>query len=192
MRKTVLLLLAVCVGIATDASGQSQRVRREPRVYLVLSDGIALSGGGQTIGNSNGLSQYMRISGVLGMTDSHGLEVSAIRLQEIIPVNKSVDDPAATDPHADGLILSYASITRQRGGGFPAVLSFGGGVLRRPTNDPEVDRETWGLQVGIESDMYRPRVDWADLSAGLRLLMMPGNERRYLYNIAITVGIRIG
>lgn len=194
MRRNRFLLLAMLcamVVITTTASAQDWRAQRTPRAYLVFSEGLGISGGGALTGQS-GLSQFLRVSGVVGIRNTHGIELSAIHVREVLPVAKLFDDPILNNPRADGLILSYASLSPQREGGFPSILSIGGGVLRRPTNDPAKDRETWALHVGLESDLFKPPVDWADLSAGMRLLVMPGTNKRQLYVLAVTFGVRLG
>lgn len=185
-----LSLLLVAVG-AASADAQAPRFVRSPRLYLTLSDAIGVTGGGN-VKSVTGLSQMMRVSGVFGFNLSHGVELSAIRVQELSPVPKRTSDPLGNDPRADGLLLSYASLAQVRGGGFPTLMSFGGGVLRRPTLTPGEHRETWGAQVGFETILSPLPVNWSDLSAGGRLLLMPGSDKTVIYMLAIGLGIRIG
>ena len=189
MRRTgFLVVAALCLSGAT-AAAQVGGVAREPRAFLVFSDGISITSGGSPTGRS-GLSQYFRVSGVLRVYGHRGLEVSAIRIQDLVATSRFIDPKA--NPEADGLLLSYASLTRQRGGGFPSVFSIGGGVVTRATADPAVDRRSWAIQAGFESDLTRLPVSWADLTAGARLLVMPGSIDRNVYIAALTFGIRVG
>jgi hypothetical protein len=190
MHRFRFLLLVLCVLAATDAaSAQDRGLRRGPRAWLVLSDGLGVTGGG--ISGASGLSQLFRVSGVAALSNAHGIELSALRIQEVYPAAHRFDNPELNLPEADGLILSYASLAR-RGSAIPSVFSVGGGVLRRPSNDPLKDRHTWGAQLGLESDLADLPVDWADLSAGARVVVMPASNNRYLYMLAVTLGVRIG
>lgn len=192
MRRNRFLLLATLsatLALAARSDAQAGRLqRRSPRAYLVLSDGIGVSSGGLVGGSS--LVQYFRAGAAARIYGSHGAELSAIRIQDIFP-EQGLRDPSNT-VDVDGLILSYAGFAPQRGGGFPSVFSIGGGVVRHRTDGTGKGRETGAVQLGLEGDLWKPPVEWADVSTGLRVLIMPGSQGRQAYVIALTFGIRLG
>src|SRR6266850_4296565 len=155
MRRAGILLAALC---ASPAVARAQRFPRQsdmPRAWVVISDGVGPSGGG--LSGQTGLSQLYRASLTAAITSSAGIEVSALRIQEIYPANKQFNDPALNSPKADGLTLAFASLSRdgprER---FPASAVIGGGVLRRPTNDSTKTKVTGGLMAGLEAHLWGP------------------------------------
>jgi hypothetical protein len=192
MRRASLLFVALL--LAPAAVARAQRFILEPdvpRAWLVLSDGVGPNGGG--LSNSSGLVQLFRASGTVAVTPTVGVEVSALRVQEIYPANKLFNDPALNSPIADGLTLAVASLTAEGDRtGFPASFVLGGGVMRRPTNDPTKKKLTGGFMAGIEAGLWRPTVDWVDAAAGARLILMPSANHHQIYMLALTLGLRFG
>jgi hypothetical protein len=188
MRRNRLLLLAILVpSIFTTRSAAAQYRRRPaplPRAWVVLSDGIGITGGG--VSKGTGLSQLYRVSGVLNVANGHGVEVSAVRIQPVV-----FDKPLINTTQSDGLAFSYASLSRY-GPGLPVTASIGGVLLRRPTADPDRHILTGGGQLGFESSFQQLGANWADLSAGARVIVMSAGNRRLLYLLAITFGVRLG
>jgi hypothetical protein len=167
------------------------REPRLPRAWLVLSDGVGRNAGG--ISNSSGLVQLFRASGTVAVTPTVGVELSALRTQVIYPANRLLNDPALNSPKLDALTLAFASLTREDDHTrFPGSAVLGGGVMRRPTNDPTTSRLTGGVMAGIESGLWKPDADWVDATAGLRLILMPSTNHRQIYILALTLGIRFG
>ena len=188
-----LLAFLVCATLAIPArsSAQYERPTRTRRAWLVLSDGVGLNGGG--LSGTNGLVQLFRGSGVVAITQSLGIEATAIRIQEVFPATKLVNDPTRNSPRADGLFASLAQFTSDGPRrGFPSLASIGGGVVRRPTNDPTRTRLTGAVQAGVESSIWTPANDWADVTGGLRLILMPAGDRHQIYVLGLTFGIRAG
>jgi hypothetical protein len=184
-----LSILLAMVAVTSTASAQDYSTRRTPRASLVISDGLGVNAGG--VASPGSLWQLFRVSGVVAIVGHHGVEVSAMRAQELLTADSRINDPSGT-VKGDGLFLSYARLSPQRGGGFPGVFSLGAGLVRRATSDPGTDRDTWGFQAGLESDLFTPAVEWADFTAGARMLAMPSNTDRRAFLVAITLGIRIG
>src|SRR5258708_2826578 len=166
MRRDRFILIAVFC--ATPAIARAQIFPREPdfpRAWLVLSDGVGRNAGG--ISNSSGLVQLFRASGTVAVTRTVGFELSALRTQVIYPANRLLNDPALNSPKLDALTLAFASLTREdEHTRFPGSAVLGGGVMRRPTNDPTTSRLTGGIMAGIESGLWRPDAEWFDATAG--------------------------
>lgn len=192
MRRDRFILIAVCC--ASPAIAWAQIFPREPdapRAWLVLSDGVGRNAGG--ISNSSGLVQLFRASGTVAVTPKVGVELSALRTQVIFPANRLFNDPSLNSPKLDALTLAFASLTSENDHTtFPGSAVIGGGVFRRPTNDPTSNRLTGGVMAGIESGLWRPAADWVDATAGLRLILMPSSNHRQIYILALTFGIRVG
>ena len=68
----------------------------------------------------------------------------------------------------------------------------GGGVMKRPTNDPTKTRLTGGFMAGLEANLWQPSFERADLTAGGRLILLPSASHHQLYIIALTIGLRFG
>jgi len=192
MRRDRFLLVAVLCAIPTIARGQ--RFIPEPetaRAWLVLSDGAGPNGGG--LSNSSGLVQLFRASGTVAVTPTLGVEVSALRIQEIYPANKLFNNLALNSPEADGLVVALASLTRDGPRAkFPASAVLGGGVMRRPTNDSTRKHLTGGVMAGLEAGLWTPSIDWVDVTAGGRLFLMPSANHHQLYVFVLTLGFRFG
>jgi hypothetical protein len=191
-RQTSLAAILLMLAAAMTASGQFQRpTPRAHRAWLTLSDGIGPSGGGIT--GSSGLSQLLRAAATVNVASDYGFELMALRIQETFPARKLLSDPTLNSPRADGVMLSFAQLNPDgRGRGFPASAVLGGGVVQRPTNDPDKKHLTGAFQLGVEGNVWRPPVSWADASMGLRAILMPSGNRRQIYLIALTMGIRVG
>lgn len=189
-RTLVLLILVGLLATGATASAQGQGIRRSPRAYLTLSDGIGVNSGNGI--SSGSLWQLFRGSGVFAITPNHGIEITALRAQELAAAQQRFNDRASS-VKGDGLFLSYARFDPRRGGGFPGTLSVGGGVMRRPSLDVGgPDRETWGALIGFENNVLTPRVSWADFALGARILAMPAAVKRQTVLITLTFGMRIG
>jgi hypothetical protein len=192
MRRDRVILIAVLCALPATAWAQIfPRDPDVPRAWLVLSDGVGRNAGG--ISNSSGLVQLFRASGTVAVTPSIGLELSALRTQVIYPANRLLNDPALNSPKLDALTLAFASLTREDDHtSFPGSAVIGGGVMRRPTNDPSKNKLTGGIMGGIESGLWKPASDWVDATAGLRLILMPSTNHRQIYILALTLGARFG
>lgn len=163
-----------------------------PRGWIVLSDGAGPSGGG--LSGATGLSQLYRASLTGVLTPTAGIEVSALRIQEIYPANKRFNDPALNSPKSDAVTLAYAALSRDGPNErFPASAVIGGGLFRRPTNDPAKTRLTGGLMAGLEGQLWRPgATDHLDFTGGGRVVVLPSASHHQLYIIALTLGLRFG
>ena len=193
MRHRVLALLVVIasLGSATTGFAQGRAQRRVPRAYLSLSDGVGVNAGGAQL-SSGSLWQGFRASGVLAITPTRGVELSAVRVQQLVPV-KSVIDDRGSSVKGDGAFLSYAALDPRRDGGFPTAFSIGAGVMRRPSVEVGgEDRDTWAIQLGAETSIARPSFDWADVTAGARVIGMPAASHRQSLVVLINFGIRVG
>ena len=192
-RKRFLSVSLLCATLVIPArsSAQFERPVRSRRAWLVVSDGVGPNGGG--LQGTTGLVQLFRASGIVAVTPTLGVEVTGLRIQELFPGLKVLNDPALNSPRADGVFAALAQFNRDGPGrGFPALASLGGGVVRRPTNDSTKKRLTGAIQVGIESSLWRPSVDWVDATGGLRLILMPAGNRHQIYILALTLGLRVG
>ena len=193
MRRPQLLAVLLCTTtLATSAVAQFQPPPQQPpRIWFGFSDGFGPSGGG--ISGSTGLSQLFRATGTVAITQNVGVELTALRIQESFPATKLLSDPTLNSPRADGILASFAQLSAEgRGRRYPSVASIGGGVARRPTNDPTKTRLTGAFQLGVESSVWRPPVSWFDTSMGLRVVLMPSTSHRMLYMLGLTLGIRAG
>jgi hypothetical protein len=193
MRRHTLLaaaLLSTTFAAAAAAQYQPPPPRRH-LAWITLTDGVGPSGGG--LSGSTGLSQLFRAAATVNIVSDYGLEIDAMRIQEIMPTTKLLTDPTLNSPRADGIFASFAQFAAEgRGRGFPAIASIGGGVVRRPTNDPDKTRLTGAFQLGVEGSLWRPPVNWFDATAGLRLVLMPTGNGRRIYLVALTMGLRAG
>lgn len=189
MRRAVVLAVLALTTAFASAEAQS-RGRRSPRLFATVSDGLGVGSGG-TVTGGTGLAQMMRAGAVARVYGTHGLDLSAVRIQMVIPANSQFEDPEYNDPSGDALILSYAGMRTPRGGGFPSVFTIGGGVVRRKTS-LATDKETWAARIGFDGEsMLRP-TEWLDANISAHLLVMPGRDRRQMYTAALSVGFRIG
>jgi hypothetical protein len=194
MRRVHLLTICSLLGIsltASSATAQRGRVRATPRAWLEVGDGIGVNSGGGAL-TSGSLWQLFRAAGVLAISRDHGIEVSAMRGQELVPVQQRLFDPRTT-VKGDAVFLSYTHFDRLRDGGIPTTLSIGPGVMRRaPLDIGGPDRETWAAQAGVETNVYNPPVGWADLAVGLRVLVVPGMPKRQAALLTLSFSLRAG
>jgi hypothetical protein len=160
-----------------------------PRAWIVVSDGVGPSGG--SVAGTTGFSQFMRASAALVIHRNLGAEAGVLRIQEVVPAAKVVNDRVQNDPRADGVFVSLAQFSREGSGRLPALGSIGGAVLRRPTNTAGVTRLTSGITGGIESQLADPFRSRLDMTAGVRAILMPGGNHRQLYVLALQMGLRL-
>lgn len=196
MRRSMIVALAcltssIALSAEAQEDGLSRRMLREPRAFFVLSDGLGIGSGG-TLGGSTGLAQMMRAGGAVRIAGVHGLDLSAVRLQMVVPSNSQFNDPEFNDPSGDALFLSYGTFSAPRGGGFPSVFTIGGGVMRRRTSDLSAKRETWAVRAGYDAESLVAPTEWMDVNVSFHLVVMPGRERSKMYVAAISLGVRIG
>ncbi len=184
MRLLLLLLL-----VSASLAGAQGRVYPERRHFIVLSDAIGTATGGFVGGTT--ILQAMRVSGVVTVYGSHGLDVTAARLQTIFPPGGRVNDYEFANPKGDALILSYAQLHRTRARGFPNQATIGAGVIRRQTSEPGRTRDTWVARLGYDADAFW-RADHLDAGAGFNIYLMPSNESNLVYIATLGVLIRIG
>lgn len=189
-RFTFLAILFALAAAPTMARAQFIPQPRRPRIWLVLSDGAGPTGGG--VANQNDLIQLLRASATVAVTQSVGVEISALRVQQIFIGSKQFNDPSLTSAEADGLAVSFASLGRDPRDTYPSSVVFGGTLLRRPTIDPNKTRLTGGIMAGIEAGMWTPSVNWFDATAGGRLILMPAAYHHPVYLFALTFGLRFG
>src|SRR4051812_32603118 len=187
---TLLVLLSAIV-VAPVASAQFIPQPRQPRIWLVLSDGLGPTGGG--VASSNDLIQLFRASATVSITPAIGIETSAIRIQQVFIGSRQFSDPSLTSAEADGLSVAVASLARDGPRNtFPSSLVLGGTLLNRPTNDPNKKRLTGGIMAGIEGNLWSPSAGWFDTVAGGRLILMPATYHHPLYLFALSLGVRFG
>src|ERR1044071_9328261 len=85
MRKAVLFLALVAAG--AQAQG---RIYPEKKAFLVLGEALATGAGGPLGGTT--LMQAMRVSAVTAIHGSHGIDVTATRLQTFLPPGGRAND----------------------------------------------------------------------------------------------------
>ena len=188
-RSIALAVLCLTSTIALSADAQS-RARRTPRAFFTLSDGIGVASGG-TISAGTGLSQTIRVGGVVRVTGNHGLDLSAVRIQMIVPAGGQFSDQDFRDPSGDAIFLSYAALDIPRGGGFPAALTIGGGAIRRRTGNLD-SRESWAARLGFDGESLWRLQEWADANVSAHLILMPGRDNSQMYTATVSLGFRIG
>jgi hypothetical protein len=181
------LLLLVLLG-SSLASAQG-RVYPERRHYIVLGDAIGTAAGGFLSGTT--ILQAMRLSAVATLYGSHGVDVTALRLQTLFPPGGRVNDLEFSNPKSDALILSYANLNRTRARGFPNQSSVGFGVARRQTSEPGRTRDTWIARVGYDADPFK-RWDHLDTGVGINIFLMPATTNDLVYIASLGFYIRIG
>jgi hypothetical protein len=191
MRRRSIVLAVLCLTsmFALSADAQS-RGRRTPRAFFTVSDGIGVASGG-TISAGTGLSQTMRVGGVVRVVGNHGLDLSAVRIQMIIPAGGQFSDQDFRDPSGDAIFLSYAGLNTPRGGGFPAAFTVGGGAIRRRTGNADT-RESWAARIGFDGESLWELREWADANVSAHLIVMPGRDDSQMYTATISLGFRIG
>ena len=189
LHRHIALVLCLTSTLAISAEGQTRGLRT-PRAFFTISDGIGVASGG-TISAGTGLSQTIRVGGVVKVLGNHGLDLSAVRIQMIIPAGGQFSDQDFRDPSGDAIFLSYAALATPRGGGFPAVFSVGGGAIRRRTGNADT-RESWAARLGFDGEsIWRPS-QWMDANVSAHLILMPGRDDSQMYTATISLGFRIG
>jgi hypothetical protein len=188
-RSIVLAALCLASVIALDAGAQS-RARRSPRAFFTISDGLGVGTGGALNGGV-GLSQMMRVGGAVRVYRGSGFDLSAVRVQMILPTEGRFSDPEIRSPAGDGLFLSYGSFMPRRGGGFPSVFTLGPGVMSRKRGDGS-KLETGAIRVGFDGESMNRLTEWMDLNVSAHLIVMPARDKRQMYTAALSLGFRIG
>jgi hypothetical protein len=175
--------------LGSSLAGAQGRVYPERRHYIVLGDAIGTAAGGFLSGTT--ILQAMRLSAVATLYGSHGVDVSAMRLQTLFPPGGRVNDLEFSNPKSDALILSYANLNRTRARGFPNQSSIGFGVARRQTSEPGRTRDTWIARVGYDADPFK-RWSHLDTGVGINIFVMPATQKDVVYIAAIGLYIRTG
>jgi hypothetical protein len=191
MRRLSLVLAALTLGaaVARDADAQA-RTRRSPRAFFTISDGLGVGTGGALNGGV-GLSQMMRVGGAVRVRGGSGLDISAVRVQMVLPTDGRFSDPEIRSPAGDGLFLSYGSFKPRRGGGFPSVFTLGPGVMSRKRGDGS-KLETGAIRIGFDGETMNRLTEWMDFNVSAHLIVMPARDRRQMYTAALSLGFRIG
>lgn len=183
MRKAILLLL-----IASTAAAQG-RVYPEKKAFLVVGEALGTGAGGVLGGTT--LMQAMRVSAVVTIADGRGIDLTATRLQAILPSKRIGTDFEYANPEADVLVLSYAALGRSRARGIPNEMSIGMGVARRNTAEAGRTRDTWVARVGYDSDPFS-RWGHADAGISFHAFLMPTNTNSLVYVATLGLFFRIG
>jgi hypothetical protein len=183
MRK-VFLLLAVA-----SVAGAQGRIYPERKHFLVLGEALSTAAGGPLGGTT--LLQAMRVSAVATIRGSHGIDVTATRLQTFLPPSGRANDYEYGNPEGDALVVSYAALGKSRARGFPNQLSIGAGVIRRNTSEPGRTRDTWVGRAGYDSDPFS-RWSHADAGVSFHAFFMPANPGALLYVATLGLYFRIG
>ena len=183
LKKAVALLF-----LATVAAAQG-RVYPEKKAFIVLGEAIGTGAGGVLGGTT--LMQAMRVSAVVSVADGRGIDLTATRLQAILPSNRIGTDLEYANPEADVLVLSYAMLGRSRARGIPNELSIGGGVARRNTAQAGRTRDTWVARLGYDSDPFA-RWGHADTGVSFHAFLMPTNTNSLVYVATLGLYFRIG
>jgi len=133
----------------------------------------------------------MRASAVVGIRGDFGLDVSATRLQTIIPPGGRTNDLEFANPQGDALTLSFVQFGRSRARGIPSALAIGGGVIRRKTSEAGRTRDTWVARAGYDSDPFWRRAH-SDAGVGFHMFLMPANANSMVYIATLGLFFRIG
>jgi len=135
--------------------------------------------------------QVMRLSGVVTVRGEHGIDITAARMQTMIPPGGRLNDLEFSNPKGDAVIVSYANLSPTRARGIPAELTIGGGVARRRTSQPGRTRETWIGSLGYDGD---PFVRWPhdDAGIGFHIYLMPASANNLVYTATLGLFFRIG
>ena len=194
-RSVVRAVLALLGSLALSAEAQEPRGRvwPTPRAFFVLSEALATGAGG-VLNNSTTIMHVMRVSGVARITGIHGVDLSAARMQTIFPSRSRLNELERANPEGDALILSYAQMHRTRAGGFPSILSFGGGIARRQTSEAGRTRDTWIARIGYDtdpSDSFRFS-NHMDATVSFNAYVMEASGNSVVYVAALGFSLRIG
>lgn len=146
-----LLWLGTALVAIGDVHAQGTRAAPKWRELFTVSDGIGTGGGG-ALNNGTQFLQVMRASAAV-LRGRHGVEVTALRLQEIFGQPRGFTDREFANTEGDGATLSYLRAVRNRSG-TPSVLALGGGVIRRETSEAGRTRDTWLARVGYDTDPF--------------------------------------
>ena len=181
-----LLILLLCLAATANAQG---RVYPEKKAFFVLGESLATGTGGPL--GSTTLLQAMRASVVVGLRGGRGIDLTATRLQTMVPSSGRGTDLEYANPEGDALVLSYASLGRTRARGMPNELSLGAGVIRRNTSEAGRTRDTWVARFGYDADPFT-RWTHSDVGAGFHAFFMPSNTNSLVYVATLGLYFRIG
>ena len=181
--------LAIAFVIGTGTAQAQGRVYPERHNFLVLGEAIGTAAGGVLSGTT--FLQAMRVSGVVTIRGSHAVDLTAARLQTIIPPGGRVNDLEYANPQGDALILSWAQLNRTRARGIPNELAIGGGVVRRKTSEAGRTRDTWVAKLGYDADPFS-RWTHFDATVGFHAYFMPANANNLVYIATLGLVLRIG
>jgi hypothetical protein len=185
MRKAFLVL---ALAIAADVQAQG-RIYPEKKAFLVFGEALATGAGGPLGGTT--LMQAMRVSAVVAVRGTHGIDITATRLQTWLPPGGRANDLEYGNPEGDALVISYAGLSPTRARGIPAELSIGGGVIRRNTSEAGRTRDTWVARLGYDSDPFA-RWSHSDAGVGFHAFFMPANANNIVYVATLGLYFRIG
>jgi hypothetical protein len=131
--------------------------------------------------------QAMRVGAVTRIAGTHGIDLTALRLQTIFPSRARLNDLEYANPKGDAIMLSYASLNYSRAGGIPNEFVVGGGVVRRQTSTPGHTRDTWIGRIGYDSDPLKRFSTHLDAGVGIHFYIMEarGNSAAYVASIGL-------
>lgn len=190
-RRRTFIALAFLGLAAATAGAQDGRVWPTKRAFIVLGEALATGGGGQ-LNNGTTILHAMRVAGVARLTGTHGIDLTAVRLQTIFPSHARLNDLEYANPKGDGIILSYASLNGTRAGGIPNELVLGGGIIRRQTSEPGRTRDTWIARLGYDSDPFKRFTSHSDAGVGFHFYLMEGRGNSAAYVASLGLYLRIG
>jgi hypothetical protein len=184
--RSLAFLLLLCTSSVATAQGNVYPLRRH---FLTVGSGVGTGLGGVLSGTT--LLQTFRASGVVSVRGRYGIDVTAMRIQTMIPPGGTINDYEYANPEADALMLSFAELSHGRARGFPSVLTLGGGVARRKTSEVGRTRDMWIARAGYDLDPFA-RSSHLDATVGFNTIFMPANPGNMVYVISVGVFIRIG
>lgn len=190
-RSRTFIALAFLGLAAATAGAQDSRAWPARRAFIVLGDAIGAGGGGQ-LNTGTTITQVMRAGGAMRLTGTHGVDLTAVRIQTIFPPGGRLNDLEYANTKGDGILLSYASFNRTRAGGMPNELVLGGGVVRRQTSEPGRTRDTWIARVGYDSDPFSRFTSHTDAGVGFHFYLMEGRGNTAVYVASLGLYLRIG
>lgn len=191
MRRSIaVVVLGLCGTLAgrAEAQGQVYPVRR---TFGVLSEALATGQGG-VLDNGTTFMHTMRGSLVTRLVGTHGLDLTAVRLQTIRRSQSRLTDLEHSNPEGDALILSYAALNRTRAGGIPNEFAIGGGVIRRNTSEPGRTRDTWVARLGYDADPFSRFTEHMDATVAFHIYLMQGQGKSAVYVAALGIALRGG
>lgn len=187
--RSLIALSLLC--IASAAGAQDGRVWPRRQAFLVLSEAIATGAGG-LLNNGTTIMHAMRVSGVTRVRGNHGIDLTGVRLQTILPPTSRFNDLEYANPEGDALILSYASLNRTRAGGIPNEFAFGGGIIRRNTAEAGRTRDTWVVRMGYDADPLARFNTHMDTGIGFQVYLMESRGNSVVYVASLGLFLRIG